>query len=349
MNKKISFTLQVAATYIGTVVGAGFATGQEIIQFFTVFQHWGVLGILISTWLFIWMGTKLMLLSKRINAYSYQELNLHLFGKGLGTAVNLFVFLILLGVTSVMVSGAGSIFKEQLGWPYQVGILFTLLLCYIVMLKGLEGIFIVNSLVVPMMICFSLIILVNAGQMQPGAPLSIFDLNSWLESWRGWQWIMSGIIYVAFNLAMAQAVLVPLGQEMDDVKVLRWGGILGGIGLGFMLLVSHVAFNRLMPDVLQMDVPMAAVIKGFGWLILALFLVVVYGEIFTTLIGNVFGLARQIEQHLHLPEQWIILLILITSFIISQVGFSALVAHLYPVFGYMGLLLLIRMIFVKTA
>ncbi|MGK0698137.1 hypothetical protein ACR3I8_00415 [Priestia flexa] len=30
---KWKLTLQVAATYIGTVVGAGFATGKEIVQF----------------------------------------------------------------------------------------------------------------------------------------------------------------------------------------------------------------------------------------------------------------------------------------------------------------------------
>lgn len=29
-------TLQIAFTYIGTIVGAGFATGQEILKFFTL-------------------------------------------------------------------------------------------------------------------------------------------------------------------------------------------------------------------------------------------------------------------------------------------------------------------------
>jgi uncharacterized membrane protein YkvI len=37
MNKKSVSTLKVAATYIGTVVGAGFATGQELLQFFSKF------------------------------------------------------------------------------------------------------------------------------------------------------------------------------------------------------------------------------------------------------------------------------------------------------------------------
>ncbi|MEK1832032.1 hypothetical protein AAAC51_33515 [Priestia megaterium] len=37
--KRWKLTLQVAATYVGTVVGAGFATGKEIVQFFTQYGN----------------------------------------------------------------------------------------------------------------------------------------------------------------------------------------------------------------------------------------------------------------------------------------------------------------------
>lgn len=80
MKKKSLLILQIAATYIGTVVGAGFASGQSILQFFTVFGAWGGVGILISTFLFMWIGTKMMVLAHRIKAFSFQELNTYLFG-----------------------------------------------------------------------------------------------------------------------------------------------------------------------------------------------------------------------------------------------------------------------------
>lgn len=40
MKNNVS-TFKVAATYIGTVVGAGFATGQEVLQFFNRFGAMG--------------------------------------------------------------------------------------------------------------------------------------------------------------------------------------------------------------------------------------------------------------------------------------------------------------------
>lgn len=349
MKKKGIMVAQIAATYIGTVVGAGFATGQEIVQFFTLYHIWGLVGILLSSFLFIWLGTKMMILSHRIQAYSYQEFNVYLFGKALGTAVNVFVFIILFGVTSVMLSGTGSIFEEQLGLSYQLGIIVTLLLCYIVMLKGLNGIFIVNSLVVPMMLLFSLIVLVKVFWFDSSSSIEgAYQLWQWQGTWDGWKWLISALTYVAFNLAMAQAVLVPLGKEMKDESVLKWGGIWGGIGLGFMLLASHFALHSILPGALDVDIPMALVIKDISWLILALFLLVVYGEVFSTLIGNVFGIARQIHNVIQLPEKWTIAMILLTSFVISQIGFSSLVAYLYPLFGYMGLLLLFRLIIKKV-
>jgi uncharacterized membrane protein YkvI len=41
--------------------------------------------------------------------------------------------------------------------------------------------------------------------------------------------------YAALNFAFVQAVMVPLGSEVEDESVLKWGFFWGGVGLGFML------------------------------------------------------------------------------------------------------------------
>lgn len=357
-GKKAAVAAQIAATYIGTVVGAGFASGREILQFFTVHGQAGVLGILLSMVLFMWIGTKMMRLARRIDAYSYQEMNNHLFGKTLGSGVNIVILLILLGVTSVMLSGTGSIFQEQLGFSALLGILLTLVLCYVVMVKGLKGILVVNSLVVPMMLFFSIVTVIYVlfgGGGPEGHGFGGYGADGHgnaggaMGEWQ-WQWVMSPFLYAAFNLAMAQAVLVPLGKETDGESMLKWGGILGGLGLGFMLLTAHFSMTPLMPDIQRFDIPMAEVIREIGQWGHVMFLLVVYGEIFTTLIGNVFGIARQIEVLFpRFQERHLILAILVVSFMISQAGFGPLVSYLYPLFGYVGLLLLFRLIFLGTS
>lgn len=341
MRKRKIAILQVAATYIGTVVGAGFATGLSIMQFFTIYGGVGVIGMLISTALFAWIGTKMMLLAHRIRAYSYQEMNIYLFGPTIGRVANLLSFIVLFGVTAVMLSGAGSIFEEQLGLPSEVGVLLTVLLTYMVMTRNLNGVLAVNVIVVPMMLIFSVFIAASFLDMQ-GLMQTIMVQRQQLD---GLDWMISPFIYTSLNFVTLQAVLVPLGNEIEDEHVLRWGGIWGGIGLGFMLLASHAAMNSFMPDILIFDIPMAEVIADFGRTMQVIFLLVIFGEIFTTLVGNVFGMARQIHS---LRPVWstdvISATLLVACFLISRIGYDSLLTSLYEWFGYLGLFLLIILI-----
>ncbi|WP_313778443.1 hypothetical protein [Paenibacillus larvae] len=106
--------LQIAFTYVGTVVGAGFASGQEILQFFTRYGAVATGTILLSTILFIGVGIKLMLLSREVRAKSYEDMIRYLFGAKAGKWVALFSLLVLLGVSIVMLAGGGLCLKNSL-------------------------------------------------------------------------------------------------------------------------------------------------------------------------------------------------------------------------------------------
>lgn len=341
MNRKTLMILQIAATYMGTVVGAGFASGQSIMHFFTIYGAYGGVGILIATFFFIWIGTKMMILSHRLKASSYQELNHYLFGDIFGKVANTLTFIILFGVTAVMMSGTGSIFEEQLGLPYQFGIIISILLSYLVMSKEMNGILAANSLVMPLMLFFMVLVIIRVVGVD-----GIGEATNWQEqpSLKHLKWIISPFTYVALNFAFAQAVLVPLGSEVKDESILKWGGLWGGIGLGVMLLISHFAIHSRMPEILSFDIPMAEIIRGFGRFLHILFILVIYGEILTTLIGNVFGITRHIGRIYPLPRNWVVLATLFICLLISQVGFTSLLTYLYPFFGYMGMILLIFLV-----
>ncbi len=141
MKKNWTSAFQIAAVYVGTVVGAGFATGREIVEFFSRFGFVGFLSILLSGYLLIVLGSKLMRIAAQINAVSYQELNIHLFGKWAGKGINIIMLFMLLGVCAVMLAGAGAVFEEQLGLSKNSGVFITIFLSFLVMLVGTKGIF----------------------------------------------------------------------------------------------------------------------------------------------------------------------------------------------------------------
>lgn len=335
--------LQVSFTYVGTVVGAGFATGQEILQFFTRYGWMATLTIGITSVLFVWLGIKLMLLANAVGAKSYEDLNKLLFGERIGSLVSLFTLISLFGVSAVMLAGAGSVFSEHLNLPYQMGLVFTLLLSYVLLIRGMDAIMAVNSIVVPLMVIFSCIVVWNAINASGSANWLL--LESGYSTQRIW---FAPFLYAAFNLTMAQAVLVPLGAQVQDRSVLFWGGLWGGVSIGLMLIAGHFALSAQMPGIMSYDIPMGQLIYGLGSLLPLLFVFVIYGEIFTTLLADVYGLSLQIEQRTRLSYKTIVPMVLLLSYGVSQIGFKALISSLYPLLGMLSLAWMVMMMWRKT-
>jgi uncharacterized membrane protein YkvI len=339
----IRLTLQVAATFVGTVVGAGFATGREIVQFFTQYGAWGTNGIVVSGILFIFAGSKLMITAQNIGARSYKDLNVFLFGPVFGAVMNGLVLFVLFGSSAVMLSGAGAVFHEQLGWPWQAGLFLTTVLCFLALLNGLKGVMAVNAFVVPVMIVFTLFAAgVQWTASHDNALTPPFPFHSGRLSW-----LISALSYASFNLFAAQAVLVPLGHDIRDKQAIKNGGRLGGLLLMVLLLVSHWTLSG-HPDTVFFQIPMAEVIRTFGMGIHLLFLAVIFGEIFTTLIGNIYGVKRYLAQRFSIREPVLTALLLGLIYPISQFGYGPLLSNLYPLFGYLSLVFLLFVLLKKS-
>lgn len=325
-------SIQVAATYIGTVVGAGFASGQEILAFFTSYGHAGTVGILLATSLFVWLGYKMMLLAHQLRTPSYESFNQKLFGPMLGRTMNVLVFLTLFGVTTVMLAGAGSVLEEQFDIPYLLGTAATVLLALLILRRGLEHLLLVNALVVPSMLLFALLILLDGSAE---SPLPLAKPSDYAFLWKT-------ILYVSFNLAMAQSVLIPIGYAIREKVVLFRAAVIGGVVLGFMLLVVHTTMLANWDDVRFMDIPILFITDRWNEWLQLFFVFVLYSEIFTTLISNVFGIGQQLRELLQQPESRLYLYLFAAAFILCLIGYSQLLMFLYPLFGYLGLSTLCR-------
>ncbi|HET6871363.1 MAG TPA: GerAB/ArcD/ProY family transporter [Sporolactobacillaceae bacterium] len=337
-------SLRIAATLVGTIVGAGFATGKEIIQFFSSYGAWGTLGILIVGLLFMFISTKMMVLSHDIQAHSFKEFNHYLFGSRLGTFLSILTVWMMIGVTAVMLSGAGALFHEQLGWSPLFGIFLTMGLCYLFLQRGIQGVFAVNSLVVPLMVTVILIISVIR--------FPTLHLHDWFPHFHlvipPMQFLVSAIYYVSFNIVTTQAVLVPLGQEISDRRSLIKGGILGGLLFTLCLMAAHLALTSL-PSNQSYDIPMAALASNMGTILYFSIFVLIFGEILTTYVGNLYGMTRHFSQTLGLSPFQITLGLLLITFAISLFDYGRLIESLYPFFGQLGLLFTFILFFKKKA
>ncbi|XID93706.1 hypothetical protein ACF3MZ_04010 [Paenibacillaceae bacterium WGS1546] len=325
-------SLQVALVFIGTVVGAGFASGREVLQFFTRFGHWGPYLIIFSTIFFVWIGAKVMLLSAKMNAKSYEDLNKHLFGERAGRWVSHLMLIVLLGVNAVMLAGAGSVFSEHLNLSYQTGLIVTMFACFLLLRKGMSAILAINTFVVPLMIGFSAFLVFETLKQ----PLSDqwFRAPSELSPWAAW---LSPLLYAAFNLSMSQAVLVPLGATIRDSRILRRGAWMGGIGIGGLLLAGHFALSSRMPGIAQFDIPMGGIARELGAWLHWIYVFLIFMEIFTTLVADIYGLTLQLHERTKISPWLLTAILLLLCFLAGQFGFGTLLSALYPMFGLLSL------------
>lgn len=338
--KKISI-LKIAAMYMGAVIGAGFASGQEIMQFIIVHGKNGLNEVILITCLFCYFGSLILFLSVKLGADNYLTLINFLVGKRVGKIIDIISILMLLGGLSVMLSGSGAIFNEHFNIANWYGILIIAIINCIIILFGFEGVLWINTIFVPIKIIAILIISLLIIYMEN----TFGFINNTTDTYFTYSsnWGFSGILYVSYNIILVIAVLSTLGKAISGEKAIA-GGMLGGIGLGFVAGVIFLAGLSLYPTIAGYKIPMLYMAGVAGYGLKNIMGLLIWMAILTTTIANAHGFAARMAEAG--SEKYKIIGVGATFFSIplANMDFDRLVGLVYPIFGYAGLLIMIVLI-----
>lgn len=347
MKKEGVSTLKVAATYIGTIVGAGFATGQEVLQFFTKFGVMGLAGLILVTIMFIVFGYIIMDLGKKLNARSHLEIIKYSNGKILGTLIDAIITFFLFGALTAMIAGTGALFTQQFNLSSLLGNIIMAVLTAVTVLTGINGIINSISFVVPFLLVAvigtSIFSIINA---PPDIYATVSNVG---ESGLITNWFLAAILYVSYNTIISIAVLGPLGVKAQDKKAIRDGAVLGGLGLGIGSIMIYLALSGNIAEITKLEVPMIYVVGGISYSAQIVYAIVLTAEVYTTAVGSLYGFVSRIIDIQKSPTKGKIIVIgsAIAALLASQFGFSNLVKYLYPLVGYGGIVLLISLVYIK--
>jgi len=340
-------TLKVAATYIGTIVGAGFATGQEVLQFFTRFGAMGLIGLIITTVMFIGFGYIIMDLGKKLNARSHLEIIKYSGGKILGTIIDIIITFFLFGALTAMIAGTGALFEQQFNLSSLLGNIIMALLTAVTVLTGINGVINSISFVVP----FLLVAVIGTSVFSIiNTPPDIFTTVSNVgESGLITNWILAAILYVSYNTIISIAVLGPLGVEAQNKKAIRDGAILGGLGLGIGAIMIYLALSGNIAEIAGLEIPMIYIAGLISSSVQIGYAIVLTAEVYTTAVGSLYGFVSRLTDMKKSPIKGRMVVIgsTIAALLASQFGFSNLVKYLYPLVGYGGIILLISLLYIK--
>lgn len=332
MSADIKNIFKVASIYATTVIGAGFASGQEIMQFFSSYYKGGFYGIVTAGLLFCIIGCIVLdkVYTERIK--DYNELIFPMMGWYMGWIVQIFASLFMLSVFCVMIAGSGNILSDCLHIPFKYGVVIMSMICMFIILTNIRGIVIISTIVTPVLITG---ILVIGFYIIISKDASVFSINSCFEAITN-NWFFSALIYVGYNSLLSLVIMSGLLPYLKSKSTGIAGGILGGLMLCFIALVLNTGIYMFYPEVMSHQFPIITIIEKFSMRVKSIYTFVLWLAMFVSAITSGYCLIESINSKIRVDKKIITAVVCAFAIPMSSVGFSQLIALVYPIFGYIG-------------
>lgn len=343
---ELSNILKVAFLYTATIIGAGFASGQEIIQFFSMYYTGGFFGIIIAGFLFSIIGCIVLnkVYTERIK--SYDEFLFPMMGYFLGRVMEFVVLLFMVCVMSVMVSGMGNIIMELTGLEFRYCVVIAAVACMLAIMTNIKGIVALSAFISPLLMTG---IIFMGIYILATKDTSVFNLSDNMRIVTN-NWFFSSVLYVSYNTILSTMILAGMLPYLKSKKVSTWSGIVGGGMLCLTALILNSALYFFYPHSITGEIPVLSIVQNNSFIMAKIYSTVLFLAMFTSAITSGYCLTERIGSKIKVSYKLIAAILCALVIPMSTLGFSNLISTLYPVFGYLGLFLIIVIIlqFIKS-
>lgn len=294
--------LKLAFTVAGTVIGAGFATGKELLLFFK--------NDALS--FFCLLFSILLMAVISLIYFSHQKGDTYCPNK-----TNLLTILFLLfsaASYTVMLACGGEALHESVRLPFFGGSAVTFVISLCIVYFGTQNVYRFNMLATPvLLVCMIGISL--AGLLSPVGLVATSEERT-----------VNLLLYSGYNLLSVLPVVGALSDTVTKQEGTR------GIILGFFLvaaagLLLQGFLLRFSPFAEKSAIPVLSAVSHLHESLEILYTVMLYLSVLTTAVNALFAVTKG-----HNP-----LLLGLLLFICSFLGFTVLIETLYPLFGYLGI------------
>ena len=297
--------------------------GQEIYQFFGRYQSYGLLGILISSTIMGIIIYKVLKLAHKEKIENYQQL-LCYFEPNPKTRqiAQIIIQLFLLISFYVMIAGFSAYFWQEWGISNYIGCATIIILCYIVFRGNIENLMKVNTILVPILIIFIFILLLQKGN-------TFIKLETTNQPINLIKAIKDAILYASYNSIILIPMLLPLAkclkQKTNIIAVsLICTIILAVLAISIFGLILNIDIN-----IQKLELPTVYVAGMISKTHQILYGTMILASIYTSAISAGYGFLQNYQTN---PEKYkkMLILISIIAFFVSNLGFTTLVNRIIP-------------------
>lgn len=342
-----------AGAFIAFLIGSGFATGQEIMQYFTAYGYMGVLGAVVVFLLFLYVGISFITagynnkFEKRSDIYPYYC------GKTIGTFYDYFSTLFIYMSFIVMIGGAGATVQQQYGLPVAVGGIGMAILAVSTVVFGLGKIVDVIGKIGPTIAVMAITLGIVSIIKNPGGLATANDVIPNMNLLKASSnWLFAAGSYVGFCMLWLATFMSAMGAGASSKKEATMGAIFGAIGFSAAVIVVALGLMANVEQVAGSKIPSLILAGNIHPTVALIFSVTVVAGIYTTAVPLLWTVtARIADEKSSKFKTAAIALAVIGAFVGLKVPFDRLVNIIYVINGYVGIFLLALMIIkdVRTA
>lgn len=337
-KKEVKSAIKYAGAFVAWVIGSGFATGQEILQFFSSYGYksiavlavnlvgFAVLGVIILTKGFDNKGTE------NLNHYEYYC------GKYIGKAYSVIIPVTLFMIISVLLSAAGATLNQYYSINPYLGSGLMAALILSAYLLGFEKMVKIVSGISPFVIVFSIFVGVFTVIRDRGAFGEIGNYTAQLAQFNtAPHWAISSVLYLSLNFLSGSKYYTELGKSAESRKSAKLGALIGSVAL--LVTIAAISFAILLnaDSILSVSVPTLFLADKISGVFGAVFSVILLMGMFVSSATTLWSICSGVFKNDVKKNRIFSVATVVVCLALGFVPFGSLVSVVYPLIGYAGL------------
>lgn len=327
-----------AAIFQSVIIGGGYATGREIVEFVTRNNpKGGLISLAIITLTFSLVMSTSFAFAKRFDKFDYRGFLIALLGK-FWIAYEVCFALLLIIIIAVVCSAASQTILITFGLSDIYTLLMTAIL--IVGFSFLGASFIEKSLS-----CWTIVILMSAVAFffATGSHSNILESLANTSGFEATSSMKSGFMFALYNSALIPVLIYSI-KYIPSVKIAAFSGIFTGVMGAAPAFLLHLSLMGDYPEITDIKVPVFWKLEQLSLVISQyIYVIALFGTLILTAVGILRGVSERINGWLTeknrqpLSKKYECLLtgaIIFTSLVLSQVGIITLVSKGYALLGW---------------
>jgi len=329
----------IGLAFIGLIVGAGFASGREMLQFFVSFGAIGILGALAASLVMMFIAVAALQMGSHVQAKEHTAVFHRVSHPLIARFLDVTTIVTLFAIGFVVFAGGGANMTQQFGWPVWAGAALTLIAVLMSGMADVDKVARLIGAITPFLIVFlvgiSLWTIATAEYDFAALDRAARSVPSSLPNW----WL-AALNYVGLCAISGVSMTIVIGGSMLDSRTAGYGGLIGGGIFLLLLMLAVIALFLRAQSVEDAELPMLALVNQVHPALGTAMSLVVFGMIFNTALAMFYALGKRLTRGR--PDRFRIVFVelVLFGFALSFFGFRDLVAYVYPALGYLGLILI---------